>query len=57
MAISRSHGKKSPNQNPVAFFECKQAGGPEGKGGKTVPDKLTSGPQREKVYGKNGAGK
>lgn len=57
MAIARSHNKKSPNQNPVAFFECKQAGGPEGKGGKGVPDKLTSGTQREKIYGRKDLGK
>ena len=52
MAISRSHSKKSPNQNPVDFYETKQKGGPEGKSSYTAPDKLSSGTQREKIYGR-----
>ncbi len=53
MAVSRSVSKKSPSQNPVAFFECKQSGGASpGSAGTKVPDKLSSGTQREKVYGK-----
>jgi len=56
MAISRSHGKKSPSQNPVAFFECKQSGGTKGATGK-VSDKLSSGEQREKVYGRKNLSK
>lgn len=53
MAVSRSHTKKSPSQNPVAFFECKQSGGASpGSKGSGVPDKLTSGTQREKIYGR-----
>lgn len=51
MAISRDHAKKSPNQNPVAFYKGEQAGGARGQSTKAVPDKLTGGPQREKVYG------
>lgn len=54
MAISRSFSKKAPSQNPVAFFECKQHGGAEPSTSKnqSVPDKLSSGPQREKIYGR-----
>lgn len=57
MAVSRSHSKKSPSQNPVAFFEGKQSGGAMGKGGGKVADKLSSGSQREKVYGKKNLSK
>lgn len=52
MAISRSHAKKSPNQNPVSFYKSEQFGGAEGKSTQKVPDKLTGGPMREKIYGK-----
>lgn len=52
MAISRSHSKKQPSQNPVAFYELKQSGGAKGKGGGSVPDQLKSGTQRERVFGK-----
>lgn len=52
MAISRSHSKKSPNQNPVSFYKSEQFGGAEGKSTQKVPDKLTGGPMREKIYGK-----
>lgn len=57
MAISRTHSKKSPSQNPVAFFEGKQSGGALGKGSGKVPDKLSSGTQREKIYGRKDLGK
>ena len=52
MAISREHSKKSPSQNPVSFYQSKQQGGATGKAGAVVPDKLTSGEQREQVMGK-----
>lgn len=53
MAISRSHAKKSPNQNPVGFYKSEQFGGPLGKGTQKVGDKLTGGPMREQVYGRS----
>lgn len=56
MAVSRSFHKKTPSQNPVAFFECKQSGGTHGTAG-SVPDKLKSGSMREKIYGKKALGK
>lgn len=52
MAISKTHAKKSPNQNPVSFYKSEQFGGPLGKGTQKVPDKLTGGPQREQVMGR-----
>ena len=52
MAISKSHGKKSPSQNPTAFYKSEQFGGAEGKGTQKVPDKLSGGPQREQIYGR-----
>jgi len=57
MAISRTFHKKSPSQNPVAFFEGKQSGGAMPRGGAKVPDKLSSGSQREKIYGRKDLGK
>lgn len=54
MAISKSHSKKSPSQNPVDFYHLKQAGGAEGKSNGRVPDKLNGGKLREKVYGTKG---
>lgn len=53
MAISKTHAKKSPTQNPVSFYKSEQFGGPPG-GSKAqkVPDQLTGGPQRELVMGK-----
>ena len=54
MAISRSHAKKEPSQNPVAFFKGVQQGGTHGSP-TSVPDKLTGGPMREKVYGNSGS--
>lgn len=56
MAISRSHGKKSPSQDPKAFFECKQSGGTKGASYK-APDKLSSGSQREKIEGRKSLSK
>lgn len=56
MAISRTWSKKAPSQNPVAFFEMKQHGGALGKGSASVPDKLTSGVQREKIFGRKNLG-
>lgn len=56
MAISRTWSKKAPSQNPVDFYECKQSGGPLGKGGASVPDKLTSPAPRERVYGRKDLG-
>lgn len=50
MAISRSHDKKSPSQNPSEFFKGVQQGGCYGVP-TSVPQTLTSGPQREKVMG------
>ncbi len=57
MAISRSWRKKQPSQNPVAFFEGKQSGGATGKAGGSVPDKLSSGAQREKIFGRKNLSK
>ena len=54
MAISRSHDKKSPSQNPVDFYKSKQSGGADGRAKSSVPDQLKGGPQREKVFGKTG---
>ncbi len=61
MAVSRTISKKAPSQQPVDFFDCKQAGG-SGVGGSTatatkVGDKLRSGPLREQIYGRKGLGK
>lgn len=53
MPISKTHAKKSPSQNPVAFYEGKQAGGalPIGKPEK-VGDKISSPACREQIYGR-----
>lgn len=53
MAISKTHAKKSPNQNPADFYKSQQFGGAEGKSTQKVGDKLSGGPQREKVYGRD----
>ena len=50
MAVSRSHSKKAPSQNPVAFFKGEQQGCTHGTP-QRVPDKLSGGPQRERIYG------
>jgi hypothetical protein len=52
MAVSRSFDKKAPSQNPVKFFECEQFGGARGLKHQPVPDKIASGPVREKIYGR-----
>jgi hypothetical protein len=52
MAVAKTHGKKSPSQNPVDFYKLKQHGGAEGKGAQKVGDKLTGGPMREKIFGR-----
>lgn len=57
MAVSRTHAKKSPNQNPTAFYKGEQFGGPLGKPTQKVGDKLSGGPMLEKVMGKKDLGK
>ena len=57
MPISKTHDKKSPNQNPVDFAKSVQFGGAEGKPQQKVPDKLTGGPMREQIYGRKGLAK
>lgn len=52
MAISKTHSKKSPNQNPTSFYKGEQAGGARGDKKQSVPDQLKGGPMREKVFGK-----
>lgn len=51
MAVTHKMPKKSPSQNPVDFFECKQQGGTHGSPTR-VPDVLKSGPMREHVMGR-----
>ena len=53
MAISHSHEKKSPSQNPVDFYKLGQQGGAHGKP-TSVGDKLSGGPMREKIMGDKG---
>jgi len=50
MAVSKSHEKKSPSQNPTSFYKSEQQGGAYGMPQK-VGDTLTGGPMREKIYG------
>lgn len=52
MAISKSHSKKAPNQNPVDFYKSTQFGGATGKATQRVPDQLKGGPMREKIFGR-----
>ena len=56
MAVSKEHSKKEPSQNPTAFYTCEQQGGAYGKP-TSVPDKLSGGPMREKIYGHTGGKK
>lgn len=56
MSIARSHGKKSPSQDPSGFYKSQQQGGPYGKPSR-VGEKLSSGPQREPVMGKKSLAK
>lgn len=51
MAISKTHSKKAPTQNPTAFYKGEQQGGSQGTPTK-VPDQLTGGPMIEKIFGK-----
>lgn len=51
MAISREIERKAPSQAPKDFFQCKQSGGAHGSTSK-APEKSTSGPVREMIYGK-----
>ena len=55
MAISKSHSKKAPSQNPTSFYKGEQQGGAEGKPQK-VGDKLTGGPMREQIMGRKDLG-
>lgn len=55
MAISKTHDKKSPSQNPVDFYKSAPQGGAHGKP-TSVPDQLKGGPMREKVMGGSGKG-
>ena len=52
MAVSKSHAKKSPNQNPVDFYKSKQFGGARGMSTQKVGDRLTGGPMREQIDGR-----
>lgn len=56
MAVTHKMPKKSPSQNPVDFFECKQQGGTHGSPTR-VPDVLKSGPMREHVMGRKNLSK
>jgi hypothetical protein len=56
MAVSRTITKKSPSQQPVDFFQCKQSGGTHGSTQK-VGDRLKSGAMREKINGRANLGK
>lgn len=51
MAVSRSHSKKAPSQQPSDFFKCQQQGGTHGKPTR-VGDRLQGGPVREQIYGR-----
>ena len=57
MAVSKTHAKKSPNQNPTDFYKSQQFGGAEGKSTQSVGDKLKGGPMREQIYGRKDLGK
>jgi hypothetical protein len=55
MAITKNReSKKSPSQNPTAFFKGVQSGGTRGATNYTAPEKLSGGPMREKVMGIKG---
>jgi hypothetical protein len=53
MAISRSHSKKEPSQSPTSFYKMEQHGGAYGKPSGNVPEKLTGGPMKEKIWGRS----
>jgi hypothetical protein len=48
MAISKTIPPKAPTQNPSAFYQSKQQGGPYGRPEK-VGERLKSGPMQEKM--------
>jgi hypothetical protein len=48
MAIERKIPPKAPTQNPTAFYQSKQQGGPYGRPEK-VAERLKGGPMREKM--------
>lgn len=52
MSVDKEHAKKSPSQNPVDFYKLQQQGGAHGKP-QRVPDQLSGGAPREKVFGGN----
>lgn len=52
MAISKTHSKKAPSQNPTSFYKLEQQGGAQGKP-TSVPDQLKGGPMMEKIFGKS----
>lgn len=56
MAVSRDIQRKAPSQPPKDFFQCKQSGGAHGSTSK-APEKSTSGPMQERIYGKPELGK
>lgn len=51
MAVSRDNERKAPSQSPKDFFQCEQSGGAHGST-KKAPEKSTSGPMRESIFGK-----
>lgn len=57
MPVSKTHAKKSPNQNPVDFYKSQQFGGAEGRSTQKVGDKLTGGPMREQIMGRKSLSK
>jgi len=56
MAISHSINRKAPSQSPTSFAKGEQQGGAYGSP-QSVPEKLSGGPQREKIYGHSGGKK
>jgi hypothetical protein len=56
MAVSKSHDKKSPSQNPTSFYKSDQQGGAYGSPTK-VGDTLSGGPMLEKIYGRSNLSK
>ena len=53
MPVSKDHSKKAPSQNPVDFFMMK----PSPKSPQSVPDRLSSAPQVEKIDGRKSLSK
>lgn len=52
MAVSRTITRKSPSQSPSEFYRCVQSGGTHGNATYVAPEKLSSGPMKEKIMGK-----